>query len=91
VHRSLSSSAPRNGGDTSKASGLLRPCSQELSVTINDKPGWSKSQYREQLSTGMNVLVSNRALVDIFGPTVPRDEIDIGRAIALHGFQGVLQ
>jgi hypothetical protein len=43
------------------------------------------------MNASANAVISDRALVDMLGSSISSDEIDIGRAIALHSFQGVLQ
>lgn len=43
------------------------------------------------MKASMNELISDRALAAMLGPTIAHNEINVGRAIAFHGFQGVLQ
>lgn len=64
---------------------------ERLSDMIADKADLPQSEWRKQIDASIYELISDRAFVGMLGSSISRNEIDIGRAIALHGFQGVLQ
>lgn len=43
------------------------------------------------MNVSANAVISDRALFRMLGSSITGDEINIGRAITLHSFQGVLQ